>query len=99
MAARGSDLPGVTTAKMIEEIMLGYEEALAEKDPDLRRRRPKCVQLVMRQAVGRTWENLANERIEDERPTIPLGARFWPLSAEERQEIDRLLQPKRPAGW
>jgi uncharacterized protein (DUF2252 family) len=68
MAARGSDLPGVTTAKMIEEIMLGYEEALAEKDPDLRRRRPKCVQLVMRQAVGRTWENLANERIEDEIP-------------------------------
>src|ERR1700720_2995662 len=91
MAARGSDLPGVTTAKMIEEIMLGYEEALAEKDPDLRRRRPKCVQLVMRQAVGRTWENLANERIEDERPTIPLGKRFWPLSAEEREEINRLF--------
>jgi uncharacterized protein (DUF2252 family) len=91
MAARGSDLPGVTTAKMIEEIMLGYEEALAENDPDLRRRRPKCVQLVMRQAVGRTWENLANERIEDERPTIPLGKRFWPLSAAERQEIDRLF--------
>src|SRR6202047_1048457 len=91
MAARGSDLPGVTTARMLEEIMLGYEEALTEKDPDLRRRRPKCVQLVMRQAVGRTWENLANERIEDERPTIPLGKRFWPLSAEEREEINRLF--------
>jgi uncharacterized protein (DUF2252 family) len=76
---------------MIEEIMLGYEEALAENDPDLRRRRPKCVQLVMRQAFRRTWENLANERIEDERPTIPLGKRFWPLSAEEREEIDRLF--------
>src|SRR5271165_6198706 len=38
-AARGSDLPGVTTAKMIEQMMVGYEEALANKDPDLRSRR------------------------------------------------------------
>jgi uncharacterized protein (DUF2252 family) len=31
MAARGSDLPGVTTAKMIEQLTEGYEEALAER--------------------------------------------------------------------
>src|SRR5271155_1246969 len=58
-AARGSDLPGVTTAKMIEQMVEGYEEALADKDPDLRSRRPECVRVVMRQAVGRTWEHLA----------------------------------------
>src|ERR1700724_1711785 len=42
MAARGSDLPGITTAKMLEEMMEGYEEALADADPDLRSRRPDC---------------------------------------------------------
>jgi uncharacterized protein (DUF2252 family) len=97
-AARGSDLPGVTTARMIEEIMLGYEKALAEEDPNFRSRRPKCVQVVMRQAVGRTWEKLANERIEDTRPTIPLGKRFWPLSAEERAETDRIFATEEVRG-
>src|ERR1700680_498711 len=29
-AARGSDLPGVTTAKMLENMVDGYEEAFAE---------------------------------------------------------------------
>jgi len=75
-AARGSDLPGVTTAHMLEEMTLGYEEALAEEDPDFRSQRPNCVRAVMRQAVGRTWENLARERIADVRPTIRLGKRF-----------------------
>src|ERR1700731_1018891 len=51
-AIRGSDLPGVTTAHMLEEMTLGYEEALAEEDPDFRSRRPDCVRVVMRQAVG-----------------------------------------------
>jgi uncharacterized protein (DUF2252 family) len=90
-AARGSDLPGVTTAHMLEEMTLGYEEALVEEDPDFRSQRPNCVQAVMRQAVSRTWENLARERIADVRPTIPLGKRFWPLSTEERAEIDRIF--------
>jgi uncharacterized protein (DUF2252 family) len=90
-AARGSDLPGVTTAKMIEQMVEGYEEALADKDPDLRSRRPECVRVVMRQAVGRTWEHLAKERLEDTSPTIPLGKRFWPISEGERHEIERIF--------
>jgi uncharacterized protein (DUF2252 family) len=90
-AARGSDLPGVTTAKMIEQMIEGYEEALADKDPDLRSRRPECVRVVMRQAVGRTWDHLAKERLEDSSPTIPLGKRFWPISEEERDEIVRVF--------
>jgi hypothetical protein len=76
---------------MLEEMTLGYEEALAEEDPDFRSRRPDCVRVVMRQAVGRTWENLARERIADVRPTIPLGKRFWPLNTEERAEIERIF--------
>ena len=31
------------------------------------------------------------ERIEDTKPTIPLGKRFWPLSAAEREEIEGLF--------
>jgi uncharacterized protein (DUF2252 family) len=90
-AARGSDLPGITTAKMIEQMIEGYEEALADKDPDLRSRRPECVRVVMRQAVARTWDHLAKERLEDTSPTIPLGRRFWPISQDERREIERIF--------
>jgi uncharacterized protein (DUF2252 family) len=90
-AARGSDLPGVTTAKMLEQMVEGYEEALADKDPDLRSQRPECVRVVMRQAVGRTWQHLAKERLEDTSPTIPLGKRFWPISEDERREIERIF--------
>ena len=35
MAARGSDLPGVITAKMVEQLTEGYDEALAERDPHI----------------------------------------------------------------
>jgi uncharacterized protein (DUF2252 family) len=91
MAARGSDLSGVTTARMVEQMMLGYEEALLEENPDIRGNRPECVQVVMKQAVGRTWKRLAKERLEDAKPTIPLGEKFWPLTPEERAEIDRIF--------
>lgn len=91
MAARGSDLPGVTTAGMLEEIMLGYEKSLADESPRPRGRRPKCVQLVMREAITRSWEHLAKERIEDTAPTIPLGKHFWRLSAKERAEVERIF--------
>ena len=91
MAARGSDLPGVTTARMLEEIMLGYENSLAEERRHPRGRRPKCVQVVMGKAITRSWEHLAKERIEDTTPTIPLGSHFWPLNSKERAEVDRLF--------
>jgi uncharacterized protein (DUF2252 family) len=45
----------------------------------------------MRQAVKRTWEHLAKERLEDTHPTIPLGKRFWPLADEEKHEIERIF--------
>jgi uncharacterized protein (DUF2252 family) len=90
-AARGSDLPGVTTARMIEEMTLGYEEALGDHVPARSLQRPKCARFVMREAVSRNWEHLAKERIEDTTPTIPLGKRFWPLNPQERAEIERIF--------
>ncbi|HEY6722165.1 MAG TPA: DUF2252 family protein [Burkholderiales bacterium] len=90
MAARGSDLPGVTTAKMIEQLTEGYEEALAERDTDVGKK-PECVQVVMRRAVKRTWAQLAAERLEDTKPTIPLGKSFWPLTSDEKRGIELLF--------
>jgi uncharacterized protein (DUF2252 family) len=91
MAALGSDLPGVITARMLEEIMLGYEKSLADASSRPRGRRPKCVQVVMRKAIARSWEQLAKERIEDTAPTIPLGKHFWSLSSKERAEVKRIF--------
>jgi len=91
-AARGSDLPGVTTAKMLEQMIAGYEEAFANgEDAEIRGKRPEAVQVAMKHAVGRTWEQLAKERIEDARPMIPLGMRFWPLTKRERGGIAELF--------
>jgi hypothetical protein len=75
-------------AKMLEQIMEGYEEPLVDADPDLRSRRPECVQVVMRQAVKRTWDHLAKERLEDTHPTIPLGKRFWPVTNGKRVSMN-----------
>lgn len=93
-AARGSDLPGVTTARMLEEMMVGYSDALASKDSSdiATGQRPDSVHLVMRKAVDRTWKRLARERIEDLKPTIPLGRRFWPLSKHEKRDVRRLFR-------
>src|SRR5271156_5947726 len=71
--------------------MLGYEKSLTDKCRRPPGRRPKCVQVVMRKAIARSWEHLAKERIEDTTPTIPLGKHFWPLSSKERAEVDRLF--------
>jgi uncharacterized protein (DUF2252 family) len=87
-AARGSNLPGVTTALMVERMVEGYEAGLAGETlaPD-EDRTPKEVRRVLKQALRRRWKDLARERIEDARPHIPLGKRFWPLSTDERAAL------------
>jgi uncharacterized protein (DUF2252 family) len=92
-AARGSDLPGVTTAHILEEMMAGYEDAL--KDPSTAAKKKDStgqIQWVMKQALKRKWRHLAEERIQDVKPTIPLGARFWPLSKSEKNEITEIFK-------
>jgi uncharacterized protein (DUF2252 family) len=94
-AARGSDLPGVTTALMMEQMVQGYQSALvsprAKKAPkDSQELRP--IEAVLRQSTKREWRHLARERIEDVKPTIPLGERFWALSDEEKAEIEKLFE-------
>ena len=91
MAARSSDLPGVTTARILEHMIDGYEAAFTpeqEGGDDV----PRTVKLVMREAARRSWEHLADERIEGTRAVIPLGKRFWPLGDEERAALAALFE-------
>ena len=93
-AARGSDLPGVTTAHMVEQMIAGYLRALedpAEKNP-VDEPMPNAVRAVITQSQERKWKHLARERIRDETPNIPLGKRFWSLTAEEKAGIGTLFQ-------
>lgn len=92
-AARGCDLPGVTTARMLEQMMIGYVHGLAMPQNNRKNSNTKTepVELVMKQALTRKWRHLAAERIEDVRPTIPLGNRFWPLTKEENRAIRTLF--------
>jgi uncharacterized protein (DUF2252 family) len=93
-AARGSNLPGVTTAKMLEQMIDGYEQAF-EKDFQGEEKIdacPKSVRFVMQRAARRSWRQLAKERIENIKPYIPLGKRFWPITENERNAIDGLIQ-------
>lgn len=94
-AARGSDLPGVTTAHMIEQMVEGYESALAEHGPDDQPEEPAVVRVAKRRALGRRWRHLAKERIDDTDPTIPLGKKFWPIDKKERAALTALFDTPR----
>ncbi len=93
MSGRGSDLPGVTTALMVEAMLEGYLAALSGRRPDQTQAAEQIAPIgkVMREALNRRWRHLAAERIEDIKPRIPLGRRFWPLSDTERSGLSALF--------
>lgn len=99
-AARGSDLPGVTTAHMIEEMADGYELALADPSPEAERAAPEpdVVRSVRRRALGRRWKHLAAERLADVTPAIPLGKKFWALTRRERGALEALFREEKVRG-
>jgi uncharacterized protein (DUF2252 family) len=95
-AARGSDLPGVTVVKMMEQMVDGYEQALATPRSTIKPHGEDItpIQVVLQQSRRRRWHHLAEERIEDVRPQIPLGKRFWKLDDRERSAIEELFRDK-----
>ena len=93
MAARGSDLPGVTTAVMLEQLMEGYCAGLAGT-PDEQAGLPAPVHLVMKDALRRSWKHLARDRFDAVAPSVPIGKRFWKLWPEEKGAIARLFEKK-----
>ena len=91
MAARSSDLPGVTTAHMTEHLVEGYESAFqGERPTEDPAELPDPIGLVMRSALRRNWGALREERLEDE-PRFPIGRKFWPLTTEERAAVAALV--------
>jgi len=91
-AARGSSLPGVVTAHMLEHLMEGYEQALETGKKRASWQKPEEVKVVIRGAVKRSWKELAKERIDNTKPKIPLGKNFWPLSKSEKDGISQLFE-------
>lgn len=91
-AVRSSDLPGVVTAQMIEALYAGYIYALERSGRTSDQlQRPALVHSVMEKAVKRSWKRLAKERLEDVKPQITLGKRFWPLLKKEQLEIHNVF--------
>jgi uncharacterized protein (DUF2252 family) len=78
---------------MLEQMMIGYKRAL--KGPKAQNQiesdKPDCIQVVMRRATARTWKHLAKERLQEVKPTIPRGERFWPLTKVEDRAINSLF--------
>jgi len=91
-AARGSDLPGLTTAKMLERIMEDYHRAFA---PNFDEKRditvPQSIRRVAKKAATASWKSFAREDLEGAAPTLPIGKCFWPLSQQEKHDIERLV--------
>jgi uncharacterized protein (DUF2252 family) len=75
---------------MIEEMVEGYDHALALGDED-DTPEPNVVRTVRRRAMGRRWRHLASERLSEVEPGLPLGKKFWPLGGDERAELDTLF--------
>ena len=47
---------------------------------------------AMRQSLSRSWKHLARDRLKNLKPTIPLGSKFWPLTAGEQSDVKVLFK-------
>src|SRR6202048_1940384 len=93
-AARGSNLPGVTTARILEQLVAGYEKALSD-DIELgmdKSDRPERIQDLLEHSIRRRWRHFALERLETVKPVLPLGEKFWALTPEERTALVQLFE-------
>ncbi len=91
MAVRGSDLPGVTTTRILEQLIDGYtlEFATLRKVPPSER--PDVVYQALKSAQKRSWRHLSKERVAGKTASLPLGKRFWPISRQERIAINQIF--------
>lgn len=88
MSARSSDLPGVTTSRITEDLVAGYEWAFEGAEaPEAIDHLPEPIRVVMKRAMRRTWRRLFEERLGKRRSQLRLGPRFWLLTDEERAAV------------
>jgi uncharacterized protein (DUF2252 family) len=92
-AARGSDLPGVTTARVLEQLIAGYEAALAGDFDRAGEKalRPGSISGLLDRSVRRRWRHLAAERLDTVKPVLPLGKKFWALTKTEQLALPVLF--------
>jgi uncharacterized protein (DUF2252 family) len=76
---------------MLEQIMDGYVCAFGGNRNADDCSRPESVRTAMKDALRRSWKHLMKERLQDIKPAIPLGRRFWPLSKSESVAVQRLF--------
>ncbi len=94
-AARGSNLPGVMTSRIIEQLVLGYEAAFTDDLDEHKIERPEAIERTLRSALKRNWKQLARERIQDTTPKIPLGKTFIKIDKVERAAINEFFQQEK----
>jgi uncharacterized protein (DUF2252 family) len=85
---------------MMEQMIDGYEQALRtpKVTPKAKGDDLEPIRAVLDQSRHRRWHHLAEERIEDVKPEIPLGKRFWALEKRERVAIESLFQDESVAS-
>lgn len=94
MAARSSDLPGVVTARLVEELIAGYLDAFTDPADKKDMEESAAVRFIVREALRRKWRHLHRERI-GKKPRFPMGDRFLPLEHAERREVEAFLSRER----
>ena len=55
---------------------------------------PEPVRRVAKKAATASWKSLAAEDLEGTNPSLPIGKCFWPLSRQEKRDIERLVADK-----
>ena len=78
---------------MMEQMMQGYEQSLVAPKRIVKVQGDDLgpIRKALDEAYRRKWRHLAEERIEDVTPQIPLGKRFWTLTDEEKDGIAKLF--------
>ena len=90
MAARSSDLAGVITSLLLEQLVTGYLEGMARRPSTSTPSESAAVALVVREARRRRFRHLHRERLGKDR-RLRLGKSFWPLTEAERTDVAAFL--------
>ena len=90
-AVRSSNLPGVTSARMVEQLIEGYEAAFSGHGRKAALEIPALVAESVRESQQRSWRHLAKERLSGRIVKLPLGRKFWPLSKSEQSAVQKLF--------
>ena len=100
-AARGSALPGVATARILEHLVAGYEAALAASPIGIRAIVPKVSKYYWSGPCAAVGVILRKNASTPRSWCIRLGRRFWALAPEERTGLRDLFDHEAPGpqGW